>query len=234
MQASDSQTLTFGTLPPNRKERNPLSKNNDLDWTLIRSIAKDAGRKVARNYPGIDADDIEQTIYAKVLERKATFIRMNYTTPALFSIFTKYGTEYANNERLSALNFSDQYHYTVKEIRTLCGEALFDREAFMARIEAQDERITADPEETLARVIDLQNAYEKASDSDKDVLHRRFVLGESPKNSGESMALSRAIDRLALSINIGRSLRRQAHDGPGSRKAIRNTTAQAITSNQEG
>lgn len=207
--------------------------SNALDWDTIRKIAKDAARKVARNYPGIDPDDIEQTIYAKVLERQGTFARIGYTNAALFSIFNKYGTEYANNERVAAYNFSDQYHYTAKEVRALCSEALFDRDAFMARIEAQDERLTADPEEVLARVLDLQDAFNNASDADKAVLVSRFVEGIPPKSSAESMALSRAIDRLALSINIGRSKRRQAHDGPGSRKAISNTTAQAITTRQD-
>lgn len=201
--------------------------SKELDWDAMRKAAKDAARKVARSYPGIDVEDIEQAICLRIAENEATFKRMGYTPAGTFAILTNYGRKYANDERLSALHFSDQYHYSAKEIRKLCGEALFDRDAFIASIEGEDFR--ADPEEVLARVVDLQTAYAAASESDRALINKRFLYGEA-LTPAEAKAALRAVDRLTVSINVGKSRRaRPADNRPGARKAMSNSAAQALT-----
>jgi len=207
--------------------RKPLS-SNEIDWELYRSIAASAARKVARSYPGVSAEDIEQTIYVHALENEPTFKRMNYGPAALFAVFTKYGVRYANDERRSALHFSDQYHYTAKEIRKLCSEALFDREAFMDRIAQRDELLTSDPEEVIARVLDLQAAYAALMPHQKALLTARYVDGATLTGT-QSKEVTRVIDRLSMTINIARSKRRTEHDGPGARKAMSNHDAANLT-----
>jgi hypothetical protein len=194
-----------------------------FDWEQARDVARAVSRKLARSYPGIPADDIEQAILTRVAEQEALFKRMNYGEGALGVMFRKYGTKFANDERLSALNFNDQYHYTTAEVRALCGKALFDRDTFLATIEDNPD-IVANFDEVMARVIDLQDAYRDASDADKAIIARRF--GGETLTPAEAKAAQRAVDRLSLAINIGRSARRGDHSGPGARKAMSN--AQAI------
>lgn len=196
-----------------------------FDWEKAREIARASARKLARSYPGIDADDIEQAILTRVAEQEPLFKRMGYGDGALGVMFRKYGTKYANDERLSALNFNDQYHYTTAEVRALCGKALFDRDAFMATIEDNPD-VVANFDEVMARVMDLQSAYADASDADRAIIAKRFTSGEA-LSPAEAKAAQRAVDRLSLSINIGRSQRRGDHGGPGSRKALTNAQAQA-------
>ena len=195
-----------------------------FNWEDARDVARAVSRKLARSYPGIDADDIEQAILTRVAEQEALFKRMNYGKAALGVMFNKYGSKYANDERLSALNFNDQYHYTTAEVRALCGKALYDRDAFLATIEDNPD-IVSNFDEVMARVMDLQNAYRDASDSDRAIIAKRF--GGEALTPAEAKAAQRAVDRLSLAINIGRSARRGDHDGPGSRKALTNAQAQA-------
>lgn len=214
--------------------------SKEIDWEAMRKAAKDAARRVARLYTGIDPDDIEQEILTRVAENEATFKRIDYTPAGTFAILIKYGTKYANDERLSALHFSDRYHYSAKEIRTLCGQALFDRDAFMALVHAEDERFATDPEEVISRVVDLQAAYEKASEADREIIRKRF-LGTGTLTAAEAKAALRAIDRLTVSINVGISRRnrppvteRLSADDPmppslGSRKVMSNAAANNIT-----
>jgi hypothetical protein len=210
-----------------------MADNTALGWGPIMDHARQAAGKVARNYPGIDSEDIEQSIYTKFLEKETSLARANYGAGALYNLFVKWGTEYANDERVSSMHFSSQYHYTAKEIRTLCGEALFDREAFMRRVDNRDEEFALDPEEIIARALDLQAAFEYLPDAHKAVLHKRFVLNE-PLNGTERKEMTRAIDRLAITVNISRSKRRTDHDGPGSRKVINNAAAQAANARNNG
>lgn len=199
-----------------------------FDWEVARDIARVSARKIARSYPGIDPDDIEQAILTRVAEQLGTFKRIGYTPEAMAGIFRQYGVKYANDERVAAYNFSDQYHYTAREVRALCGKALFDKEAFYASVENDPETVTRF-DEIIARVVDLQAAYADLGVSEQELLRRRFLLGETLEPS-DTKRLQRAIDRLALRINVGRSKRRSTHDGPGARTVVSNATAQITTS----
>lgn len=202
--------------------------DKDIDWTLYRQLAGQAARRVARDYPGVEPDDIEQAIYVKALENADSFARLNYGPHALFVTFIKYGTSYANDERVSALHFSDQYHYTAREVRTLCGAALFDREAFLAHVEQTGGMIGSDPEEVIARTLDLQHAYDSLPERQREMVRTSF-LGTTTLSGAQRKEVTRIINRLTVNINVSRSKGRSNHTGIGARKVISNSEAQSLT-----
>lgn len=62
-------------------------------------------------------------------------------------------------------------------------------------------------------------------------LVHKFGRGRS-LNSAERKQLSRAVEACGLRINRNMHVRREGHEGPGGRRAIRNTTALALTGRQ--
>jgi hypothetical protein len=200
-------------------------------WDETRATARSLSHKIARDYPGIEADDIEQAILTRVTEQESMFKRMNYPPDSLRKILHRFGVKYANDERLSALNLSDQYHYTIGEVRALCGEALFDRDAFIAKVE-QDAEYAANFDEIAARTVDLQTAFAALRPEQRALISKRWVENEI-LTPNERKALSRTMDRLVQEINRGISKRsgksaREWHDGPGARKATSNAAARAL------
>jgi len=204
-----------------------MTKKIEFDWPTAIDMAKAIARTVARSYAGIDADDIEQAIVTKCAENEGTFVRMGYGPAAMGNIFKRYGNEYANAERLSAYNFNSEYHYTVAEVRTLCQRMLFDREAFLASFEDIPELMSRF-DDIMCRVMDVQAAFNNASDADKELIRTKF-LTDTDLTPAKARATHRAVDRLTLAINKGRSARRGDHDGPGARKAMSNAQAQAMS-----
>lgn len=209
-----------------------MSKTIEFDWPTAIDMAKAVSRTVARSYPGIDADDIEQAIVTKCATNEATFKRMGYGPAAMGNIFKRYGNEYANSERLSAYNFNSEYHYTVSEVRTLCQRMLFDADAFHESFDDIPELMSRF-DDIMCRVVDLQTAYNDATDADKELIRVKF-LTDDEVTPAKARATQRAIDRLTLAINKGRSVRRGSHDGPGARQAISNAAAGHITSASYG
>lgn len=195
-------------------------------------MARSLSYRIARDYAGIEAEDVEQAIILRVTEQQGMFKRMNYPPDSLRKILNQYGVKYANDERFSALTLSDQYHYTLKEIRAMCTEALFSRDAFIAKVE-QDAEYAANFDEIAARTVDLQTAFGELRDHERELIQRRFLHNE-PLSNSERVALSRTLDRMVKFINREVSKRsyksaRDNHDGPGGRQAVSNARAQAET-----
>lgn len=204
-----------------------------FNWDDTREVAHKVARKVAKEYPGISAEDVEQEVLLEVLKREDMFKRMNYEIPQLWRFLTNYARKYSNDERLAVYQWDSQYHYTTKEVRALCAEALFDRDAFYDKVE-RDVNLMTEFEEIMCRVADLQAAYAKLREQDQNVIYRRYVIGES-LSPADAKRLERATNHLAIVINKGKSIRKvpKDHDGPGARKAISNAHARFITENQD-
>lgn len=214
-----------------------------FNWDDTREVAKNVARKVAKEYPGIDPEDVEQAILLEVVRRENTYRHMSYEIPQLYHHLRKYAQKYCNDERMSSYQWSDQYHYTTKEVRALCAEGLFDREAFLDKV-YRDADLMANFDEIMARVADLQRAYSELREQDQNLIYRRYVIGES-LSSADKQACYRAIYHLADTINKGRSYRRGGRrpeyyidadgnltDYVGGRTAMSNAAAGVLTHSQ--
>lgn len=205
-----------------------------FNWGDTQKVAHDVARKVSRQYPGCEADDIEQEILLEVVKREGTFRHMNYEVPQLYRYLTNYANKYCNEYRIRSYDWDEGHYYSAKEVRALCASALFDTEAFMETVRG-NENLEPRADIILERVGFLRDAYDELRDRERDVIYRRYVEHESLENSDRAL-LYRAINLLVVKINKG--TRREQYvpmdyDGPGARKAISNRHAQFIMEEQD-
>lgn len=188
------------------------------------SEIRSAGRITARRWDGvIEADDVEQEIWVRLLEADYLDRLAAMEKPARGAVLRRIGQQIAVQERDDYEVFSGQVYYGTDEVRDLLGRGLLARR-----------RDDLDPSsETLTEWLDLHGATDtlrQANPAHACLLGSRYLLGEDVPDRKE---LTRAIDGLTREMNRSRRRWAESHgDGPGSRRAVPNGTAQAITARE--
>jgi hypothetical protein len=198
-----------------------------MHWTRYTKIAESVARKVAEEYPGIEADDIRQEILLHVMEKKTTYEATDYPDGQLRRNFRQVAISYAGRERYAYIYQSSEYVYTSPEIRQLFEKAFFQPELW-EKPPTKDDGVSVAAGGIVVALWDLDRAYSLLPVLDAEVIAKRYERGEA-LSSAETMRLSRAIDKIVRTLNNGVVKRQQVarmHSGPGSRAAVSNARAQ--------
>lgn len=183
-----------------------------------------AARIVARRWPDvIDEDDAYQEIWFRLLEKDYVGRVYEMDAAARGDVLRRIGVQIASQYRDDYEAFSGQVCYGTDEVHRMLSARMLVRN-----------RAELDPSsETLTEYIDLHEAAQLLRDSIPryaEVIGARFVSG-SPV--ADTKLVTRAVDALVREMNRVNRRRWVAHeDGPGSRKAVPNETARAITGHQ--
>lgn len=175
-----------------------------------------AGHTTARKWPGvIDADDAEQEIWLRLLE-KNYIERVSEMEPAARAhVLGRIGSQAASGYRDDYEVFSGNLSYGTDEVRALLRSGLLARQ-----------RVELDPSsETLTEFLDLHEGAQALRDRAPqyaETLGKVFLLREEPKHSMET---TRAVDALTVEMNRVSRRRLVEHDGPGGRQAMSNDQA---------
>jgi hypothetical protein len=192
-----------------------------MHWTRYQKIADSVARRVAEEYPGIDADDIRQEILLHVLENRSTYESHSYSEGQLRKSFRRVATKYAGRERYAYSYHSAEYVYTASEVRALFDTAFFQPENW-EKAPTRDDGISISAGGVVVALWDLDRAYSELAPEDAAVIAKKYERGEQ-LSKPERMRLSRAIDQITRALNNG-VLKRQAmarrHDGPGPRRPV--------------
>lgn len=206
----------------------------EIDWTRYGKIATSVARKIAYEYPGIDAEDIRQEILLHVMEKKTTYETADYPDGQLRANFRKTAVSYAGRERYAYIYHSAEYVYTSPEVRQLFERAFFQPEMW-EKAPTKDVGVSVAAGGVVVALWDLDRAYGLLPVLDSQVIAKRYELGET-LTSAETMRLSRAIDKIVRTLNNGVVKRQQeskGHAGPGSRSAMSNARAQYESSSAD-
>lgn len=182
-----------------------------------------AARIVAQQWPGvIDADDAEQEIWVRILESDYVDRLSEMDAPARASVLRKIGSRAASEERDDFEVFSGNVFYGTKDVRRLLASGLLDKPHKKIDVNS----------ETLTGWLDLHEGCQALRDENPDyadAIGSKFLLGD-PVGSADRKRLQRAVDRLTIHMNRVHTRRFAVHhDGPGSRQAVSNARARAIT-----
>lgn len=175
----------------------------------------------------VEPEDVGQGISVALLERPNVLAQVAALEPRqrrqyLFRI----GQQVASEERVDYEHFSGQYRYSTDEVRShLDGGALEG-----VGEEPQDPVDGANAATFSVEDLDIRVAIRRLPEAQQRTLIERFALGRITE---DRKAVTRAVDALTRELN--RTFRRmaEAHDGPGSRQAVSNATAQVLTKRQE-
>ncbi|MEV7589707.1 hypothetical protein AB0O42_05480 [Streptomyces sp. NPDC089922] len=172
-----------------------------IDWTHYTKIAESVARRIADEYPGIEAEDIRQQILLHVLEKRGTYENADYPDGQLRNNFRKIGVSYAGRERYAFIYHSAEYVYTSPEVRQLFERAFFQPEMW-ERAPTKDDGVSVAAGGIVVALWDLDRAYGALPPVDAAVIAKRYERGEA-LTPAETMRLSRAIDKVTRSLNNG-------------------------------
>jgi len=231
-----------------------LTQNIIESWSKeIKKVA----RRAELEWPGVaEADDIEQEVYLHILERPGTQRDLaEMDDLSRYRTLHKIAQRIASNERTKLDRFHGNFKFSVDEVRSLL-ESLRDPEKAELGSSWSDQEYTAsggghsDPTANMAlenvRVSESQKqlgaALEGLKSSNRrqyDALVKRFVYGIVPEGDSYDtfMLIKRAVESVTKRMNNGH---KRSHvgepvpgkslgDGPGTRKAISNSTARYLS-----
>jgi len=199
-----------------------LNAQNDALLEILPDI-KRAARQIELEWPDVaTADDVEQDIVVRLLEDGYVVDARDLEPASRRRFLYKVAQQIASGERVDYEFFTGNFRYSAAEVRGhLENDALID-------IEYED---LGDESETFSvEQVDIRNAFRSLSKDHQAVLFERFVYGNYQGVSWQP--ITRAIDALTRELNRTYKRAHSKHEGPGSRKAISNSQAQYISSQQ--
>ncbi|WP_149030298.1 hypothetical protein [Kitasatospora sp. MBT66] len=212
----------------------------DFNPTDFLPLAKSVARSFARDWPGIDADDLYGELSLKLVEKSASFAKTDNTNAAVAVSLRRFATEYCGKERGRALHGSADYLYSATEVEVIMNSMFLPADEWGQQTRAgallpdwsQGAHKGRDGMGHVDAVLDARAAWERLPEAARAVLRDGWAYGPtaSAEAAGTSLATwskrhSRAVEKLRDSMNTNRLRRGQDHSGPGSRQAISNNQA---------
>lgn len=214
------------------------SNEHELVLKLAPSI-KAAARTVSFQWPGVmNADEIEQQLYVKLLESPGTVLKvLAFESKVVDRFITRMGHQIASQERTDYSHYKGAYNYSAHEVKKLLKSGGLKEQSIQAQ--TFEEKVSAGKEPTTqipVQVTDLRAALVRVSEKNEpyaSAIINRFRLDEYPANKSEENALSRGIEALVNEMN---RVRRVGHDerrdGPGTRSPIDSEAARNLSDSQ--
>ncbi|AGK87254.1 helix-turn-helix DNA-binding domain protein [Mycobacterium phage BuzzBuzz] len=202
-----------------------------------------AAKIVASQWPGvIEADDLEQTLYLKLLESPGTVDKALALEPKAKDRFlVRMGHQIASQERTDYAYYKGSYRYSLAEVKKLL------KSGALKGLELDPEVQTYDSDggkpqggeskpPINAAVLDLRAALEALrgrNEAYADALVKRYLFDEFAETKSEEDALRRGTEALTDEMN---RVRRVEHvtrdDGPGTRQSVRRESARYVSKSQ--
>lgn len=198
-----------------------------LEFEELTELADKVAKSKAREYPGIEAEDIRQEILVRVLESPDSLT--GFGGGALRRTFEAVATRYCATERYRYTFHSGQYVYTPDEVRALFEEAFYDPGAWEHPPVKESYELSITSGGVVVALWDLREAFGALKPAEKEVIEARYRNGFTLTET-ERKRCNRAIDSATRILNRRITEKSTApHNGPGARRAISNAEAVART-----
>lgn len=193
----------------------------------VMELARKVGVRVARDFPGTEADDITAAALTE-LAAKAKSLRTD-DPGYIYKVLEGDAIQYATKERYDYMLLTAQYIYTPREVRALLTEAFFDPTMWDTP-SAKDDRLSAavSGRTIVASLLDIKDALAKVPARHREAILTYFRDGEQTANR---MQVTRAVDSLTRFMNRALNLPIKDGEGPGTRRAMSNAEGQAAATN---
>ena len=188
-------------------------------------------RKMAKGlsieWPGIDAEDIQQEMGLKVVENWDNLPENGRRKIAL-GLAYKRGVQYCSQERQFYQAKSAEWIYTPKEVRTILAEYYFDYDAWNVapkKPEIGAQSLMGDG--ISVALWDVETGINAVPEQDQASIISAFQMGVKPATDAERKRVDRAVEKVTAYLNrdVSKRFDHSDHDGPGARAALTNTQA---------
>lgn len=195
---------------------------------LVPEVEK-AARDGVRSWGAVhDADDLAQGIWSELLGSPASLTKiLESEKPDRYRVLRFIAGRVAQKENNAYEQFSGNHYYSTDDVRRILnrGGAEDEQPGTVAHSEWIDAQIGL---HSLAAAGDSGAWY-------AEVLFSRYVVKDYDASTGDARKeLTRARDALCSHMNRRRKESEAEHDGPGSRKLVSITAAQALIRRESG
>ncbi|AVJ50800.1 hypothetical protein SEA_GEMMA_56 [Mycobacterium phage Gemma] len=204
---------------------------------------KRAAKIVASQWPGvIEADDLEQTLYLKLLESPGTVDKVLDLEPKAKDRFlVRMGHQIASQERTDYAYYKGSYRYSLAEVKKLL------KAGALKGLELDPEVQTYDSEGSKphggeskppvdSAVLDLRTALDALRERNEtyaDAVVKRYLFDEFAETKSEENALRNGTEALTDEMNrVHRVNHVTRDDGPGTRQGVRRESARYVSKSQ--
>ena len=198
--------------------------NEELNKDIIK-----AAKSVALDWSGvIEADDIQQELWVRVLESERAHDAIVKADPALrMDHLKRMGVQIASRYANDYEVFTGNIFYSAAHIRRVLESGLL----------TVTRRDLAEMDETLTEFLDLHESFDalkRINQEQAQAIWADFVESSYDKStSAKREKLRRAVNHLTDLMNQAYKRRMAGYeDGPGSREVMSNARARAISSTQ--
>lgn len=180
---------------------------------LVAKISK----TVARDFPGVDADDLSQHLFLTIIEHRKNFKSPDHAgvTNALWRI----AKGYALRLRSEALHLSPQYAYRPSDVRKIL-EHTFNKEEWYDTHVPEDAVSIKDSADELDLQSDIKWAWSQLDLRERRLIFERYALKEE-LGDADRRKFNRAIEKL---VDVVNTFPRPGHP----RRAMSNSRAQHV------
>lgn len=186
-------------------------------------------RAISYDYPDVEAEDLAQGLYLRILE-------LGWTNPddeSVVPMLRKFAKNQAAKDRAEHLILSPQYSYQTSDVRRILRNVFGDWIKSPSFTHSDDDgqalptrdAHSADYDSILVEYSDVKRAWELTPKHYRKIIFEKYALGYEFDDAGERR-LRRAVARLCDYLNTYQP--RSSHVGPGSQRVIRNAQAQYL------
>ncbi|MEU7830331.1 hypothetical protein [Nonomuraea sp. NPDC049129] len=214
---------------------------NDIDITperidLLMEAAAAVGKKFARTYAVVDAENLASEVTAKAMERWEHFNKKLDQAPdhgrseydVLHFLLSERASEYCERESYAYMITSSEVVYTPMEVRALLKEFYYNPEAYETPSKDENFGTGVEAKSVWVNLRDLKDALSKVKPKVHDIILAAFGPEDLGLPEPDHRRVGEAVDKVTEQLNRHLNRGRSANEGPGSRRAMTNSTSQSI------
>ena len=160
-----------------------------MDTGKIGNVIKNVAKKQATDV--MDPEDLEQELWVFFLEELST---TDYPEGTIVDLIKKRGVRIARDERIDYMQFRGAFIYSPAVVRTVLEDAVW---------------VDVEDSPDVEGRIDVSNALSELEPDELFLLRRKFgpveQFGDGPFTKTEHMRIERAIDKISMILNRGKS-----------------------------
>lgn len=196
-------------------------------FTMFDSLVKKAARHVSYQWPGVmSSDDAEQELWLRLVESPGSLakLRDEFDNKSRLNALIQMGHQIGNKALNEQMIAKGDFRYAVNTVKGILTDA------------AEQERNPNAKKVTRSALLDLTRGMESLREKNPsyaDAISDRYRKQIIPPKGSSAVRLSRALVGLTNEMNRSFKLSHvDRPDGPGTRKAVSNSAAAAISQRQ--
>lgn len=188
-------------------------------------------KQFAKSFARIDEEDIYQEIALSLITNEESLRRnlagKEKAASYMKKVLQNIAYNYCLKENRKFIVQSDFYEYQTSEVSIMIEQVIA---GVLDDILVPEEARSVRGDDNLAIYGDIRRAIDSLSETDQETLSD-YLLSSDTKDQAERQRYSRVVKKVTSTLNYNKTKASKEYQGTGSRKAMTNLKAAAVTKN---